>query len=80
MLITEKSLQLFLDLARDAGNWSGTPMIGGNVEIGTEGRGNLTQLKRAGLLTTFRYDGDTFAEFTDEGVALAAEHDITITS
>lgn len=76
--ITDTSLELFLDLARDAGNWSGTPLLGGNVEVGTPGRGNITQLKRAGLLTTFRDGGDAFADFTDDGIALAAEHGITI--
>lgn len=76
--ITETPLALFLDLARDAGNWSGTPLLGGNVDIGAEGRGNITQLKKAGLLTTFADCGDTFAQFTDEGVAVAAEHGIGI--
>lgn len=77
MQITAKSLDLFLDLARDAGNWSGTPMVGGNVEIGADGRGNLTQLKRAGLITTFRHDGGGFVEFTEDRLTLAAEHDIS---
>ena len=76
--ITETSLELFLAFAKDAGNWSGTPMVGGNVVISAEERGNLTQLKRAKLLTTFRYEGDVFVEFTDAGVALAAEHGITL--
>lgn len=76
--ITETSLQLFLALARDAGNWSGTPMLGGNVLVGTKGRGNVTQLKQAGLITTFVDRGDAFAAFTDDGIALAAEHGIDI--
>ncbi|WP_290055645.1 hypothetical protein [Amycolatopsis solani] len=76
--ITDTSLRLFLAFARDAGNWSGTPMVGGNVEIGKEGRGNLTQLKKAGLITTFRWEGDAWVDFTDAGVALAAEHGITV--
>lgn len=27
-LFTERSLRLFLDFARDAGNWGGTPLAG----------------------------------------------------
>jgi hypothetical protein len=72
MNITPESLKLFLDLAEDAGNWSGTPPTWGTKEQ----RGNLTQLKQAGLLTTFTDRGDAFAEFTDAGRALAAEHGI----
>lgn len=74
--ITEQSLQLFLSFARDAPNWSGEPLVYG---LGAEGRGNLTQLKRAGLLTTFDYDGDRFVQFTQAGVELAAEHGIALT-
>lgn len=71
--ITETSLELFLSYARDAGNWSGTPLVGGSAAE----RGNLTQLKKAGLLTTFPYDGESFIEFTDAGKTLAAKHGIT---
>ena len=78
MNITDTSLNLFLDYAEDAGNWSGTPLVGGNVGGSKEDRGNLTQLKRAGLLTTFAEDGDTWISFTPEGKRLAAEHGIEI--
>jgi hypothetical protein len=74
--ITATSLALFLDYARDAVNWSGTPLVGGNVNSGAAERGNLTQLKRAGLLTTFTSEGDAWIEFTDAGRALAAEHGV----
>ncbi|RSD26338.1 hypothetical protein [Amycolatopsis eburnea] len=73
--ITAQSLQLFLSFARDAPNWSGEPLVCG---LGAEGRGNLTQLKRAGLLRTFDYDGDTFVQFTPAGIELAAQHGITL--
>lgn len=76
--ITERSLQLFLDYARDAAHWTGTPMVGGNVGRSAADRGNLTQLKKAGLVDTFPSDGDMFVQFTDAGVALAAQHGITI--
>ena len=75
--ITETSLKVFLAYAKDAGNWSGTPLIGGNVGGSKEEPGNLAQLKRAGLIQTFRSDGDDFVEFTEEGRKLAASHGIT---
>jgi hypothetical protein len=78
MTMTDRSLQLFLAYARDAGNWSGTPCVGGNVGGSKEDRGNLTQLKRAGLIKTFNSDGCTFVQFTDTGRKLAAEHGIII--
>lgn len=78
--ITEASLALFLLYAEDAGNWSGTPLVGGNVGGSKEDRGNLTQLKRAGLITTFVDEGFAWVIFTPAGVALAAEHGIDIQS
>jgi hypothetical protein len=76
--ITEQSLQVFLAYARDAGNWSGTPLVGGNVGGSKEERGNLTQLKRAGLITTFVDEGNAWIVFTDAGVELARQHGITV--
>ena len=78
MQITKNSLDLFLAYAEDADNWSGSPLVGGNVCSTKEDRGNLTQLKRAGLITTFKEDGDTWINFTSEGKKLAAEHGIEI--
>lgn len=76
--ITDRSLELFLDYARDAGNWSGTPLIGGNVGGSREDRGNLTQLKKADLIETFNWEGDAWISFTEAGHRLAAEHDVEI--
>jgi hypothetical protein len=73
--ITDRSLKLFMDFANDAGNWGGEPLIGGNVGGSKEDNGNLTQLKRAGLIETFENRG-TFIRFTDEGEALAAENGV----
>lgn len=78
MTITETSLNVFLAYARDAGNWSGQPMVGGNVGGSKAERGNLTQLKQAGLITTQVDDGCTWINFTDAGKALAAAHGVTI--
>lgn len=76
--ITQTSLEVFLAYARDAPNWSGTPLVGGNVGGGPEERGNLTQLKRAGLITTFKGSGETWIDFTEKGRQLAAAHGIKV--
>jgi len=65
--LTPASEALFRELVDDAGNWSGTP----EVWITKEQRGNLTDLKRAGLLTTQADRGVTFAYFTAKGRDLA---------
>ena len=75
--ITPQSLALFLVYARDAGNWSGTPLVGGNVGGSRADRGNLTQLKRAGLIVT-QEDNGTWIHFTDAGNALALAHDVDL--
>lgn len=76
--LTPASLALFLAYANDAGNWSGTPLIGGNVGGKKEERGNLTDLKRKGLITTFRDEGCDWLSFTEAGIAFAAEQGVTI--
>lgn len=78
MKITETSKAIFLAYAADAANWGGTPLVGGNVGGSKEERGNLTQLKRAGLITTFKYEGDMWIRFTDAGKAFALEHGIEV--
>jgi hypothetical protein len=77
-MITPQSLALFLEFARDAGNWDGQPLVGGNVQITKEERGNLTQLKVEGLLTTFTQDRLTWVTFTDAGRALAKQHGVEL--
>lgn len=72
--LTPDSRELFKALAEDAGNWSGTPLIGGNVELTKEERGNLTHLKRLGLVTTYTDDERLiWASFTPAGIELAEE-------
>lgn len=78
MDITPRSLALFLEYAEDAVNWGGTPLLGGNVEHVAEDQGNLTQLKRAGLLKTSEDDGDVWIHFTLMGYGLAAKHGVFI--
>lgn len=69
--ITEASKQVFIAYAKDAGNWNGQPLVGGNVGGSKEERGNLTQLKRAGLITTQIDEGHTWIQFTPAGVEFA---------
>jgi hypothetical protein len=80
MSLTKKSLDLFVAYAEDADNWSGSPLVGGNVGGSKEDRGNLTQLKKAGLITTDRdYDDNcTWINFTKMGMEYAAALGITI--
>lgn len=78
MNITETSKQVFLAYAEDAANWNGMPLVGGNVGGSVEERGNLTQLKQAGLIKTERLDGHVWVVFTESGIAYAAENGITI--
>ncbi len=76
--ITEKSKALFLAYADDACNWSGNPLVGGNVGGSKEDRGNLTQLKQAGLIKTEVDEGCTWIIFTEEGKAYALANGIEI--
>jgi hypothetical protein len=71
MQISDRSKALFLEYAQDAGNWSGTPLVGGNVGGSKEDRGNLTQLKQAGLIRTFKDAGETWVLFTKAGAEYA---------
>ena len=76
--LTAESRAVFRAYANDADNWSGVPLIGGNVGGSKEERGNLTQLKRAGLIATYR-DGGTWLYFTDAGKEFALkEFDIML--
>ena len=67
--MTKDSLKLFLAYRKDAPNWGGTPLVGGNVGGEPADKGNLTHLKKLGLVTTFESDGDTWLDFTALGRA-----------
>ena len=71
--LTPDAARLFALYVQDAGNWGGTPLVGGNVILLglKEDRGLLTALKRARLLTTFISDGEAWVSFTDAGKAYA---------
>lgn len=67
MQLTAATKALFEGLAKDAPNWNGSPI----VDVSKTEEGNLSDLKKKGLLTTTEEDGCLFAEFTDSGVELA---------
>lgn len=80
--LTPRSLEVFLGYAEDAVNWSGTPPLGGGGGGTKRDCGNLTQLKRAGLIETFTDQGgdgtETWIRFTSTGRSLAADHGIDV--
>jgi hypothetical protein len=76
--LTEASLALFTAYAKDAGNWGGTPMVGGNVGGSKQDAGNLTDLKKKGLVTTFDSDGCEWVSFTPAGVEFAANLGVAV--
>lgn len=76
--LTTASHELFMALANDADNWSGMPPTDGNVGMTREERGNLTQLKRQGLITTEIIDGDAWVIFTAAGTKYAAQYGVTL--
>jgi hypothetical protein len=67
--MTPATQKLFEMLCLDAPNWSGSPLIGGNFDFGKAERGNLSDLKKRGLVTS---DGE-YVDFTEAGIALARE-------
>jgi hypothetical protein len=71
--LTDNEAKFFDGYYKDAGNWSGSPLVGGNVTIlgDKEDRGLLAHLKRQGLVVTNGDEGDTFLTFTKKGEALA---------
>ncbi len=68
-VLTPSSQHLFTAIVGAAGNWSGTPPC--YELINSQTRGNLTQLKRAGLVTTFRSDCEEWISITPAGKAKA---------
>lgn len=76
--LTAETLELFLDYARDAANWSGTPLVGGNVGGGAAGNGHLTQMKKRDLIVTQDEGRDVWIVFRPAGRALAKAHGIEI--
>ena len=78
--LTPTSEKLFKDLAEDAGNWSGTPLLDGNVRTDNHLKGNVTNLKKLGLIKTDYDEGCTWVYFTEAGKAAAEEFGISTLS
>ena len=88
MDLTKQSKALFIEYAKDAGNWSGQPLVGGNVRGSKARNGNLTDLKQKGLITTWEEEREglngraktplVWLSFTDAGIAYAAEQGIDL--
>lgn len=79
--LTAESRRLFIEYAKDAGDWGGCPLLGdgGNVEVNAAAlRGYLTDWKVKGLAESFSDDGCTFLSFTEAGVEYAASHGVSI--
>lgn len=70
---TEKDREVFEAYTKDAVNWSGIPLVGGNVGGSKEERGNLTHLKRLGLIKTFKDEGCIWIIYTDKGKEVAKD-------
>jgi hypothetical protein len=76
--LTAASHALFIEFAKDAGNWAGMPMVNGNVTVTQAQKGNLTDLKKAGLVTTSVDGGISWLSFTAGGKEYATKHGVTI--
>lgn len=76
--LTPKSHELFMELAEDAGNWSGVVPTDGNIQMTNSQRGNLTHLKKLGLITTDEMDGSAWVYFTEAGKSYAALNGIDL--
>jgi hypothetical protein len=72
------AISLFIAYAKDAANWNGTPLLGGNIELGTAESMQMVYLLHHDLITTFNDDGHVWVAFTESGKRLAAEMGITI--
>ncbi len=69
MKLTTPSSNLLLKLAKDANNWNGTPLWDGTKEQ----CGNLCDLKKKGLVTTFKDEGCEWVEFTEKGIKVCKQ-------
>ena len=66
----------FLAYYEDQDNWSGTPLVGGNVGGDSADKGFIVNMKKRGWITTEDIDNDgcVWMDFTDAGRAQAALH------
>ena len=71
--LTPASEKLFRSLAEDAVNWSGIPLLGNNMIIDANLKGNVTHLKKLDLIWTETDEGNIWVFFTDKGKGLSRE-------
>lgn len=76
--LTDTSLKLFIELAEDAKNWHNVIPTDGNVKITKRLRGNITNLKRAGLITVKESGGSSWLLFTPKGEEYADQLGIDV--
>nr|AKH48109.1 hypothetical protein [uncultured marine virus] len=74
--IAPATLARFVQYAEDAGNWGGSPLVGGNVGGDAADKGFVLNMKKAGLVTTCADDGCVWIDFTDAGALLAEQHGV----
>ena len=67
--MTDATLKLFKGLVESSSSWNGEPLFEGTKED----RGNLTDLKKRGLVETFTDDGCLWVSFTEAGAEKAVE-------
>ena len=72
-ILSPEAKALFIAFAEDSFNWNGESLVNGNVVVDEAGKGYLTDLKKKGLLTTFRDEGLSWVCFTDEGKRYSCE-------
>jgi hypothetical protein len=72
VVLTPASHAVFMRHADDASAWCGQPML-----VVTKAEcGNVTDLKRAGLIETATDEGIVWVIFTEAGIAYAAAHGV----
>jgi len=72
------TLHRFLEYYLDAGNWSGTPLVGGNVGGDASDKGFVMNMKKRGWITTFEHDRDgcVWMRLEEEGNRVLMSHGI----
>lgn len=76
--LTDASLRLFIELAEDARNWHNVIPTDGNITITKKLRGNITNLKRAGLIVMREERGSSWLLFTPKGEEYADQLGIDV--
>ena len=78
LAVAPGTLARFLAYARDAAEWGGTPLVGGNVGGDLADTGFIMNMKKLDLVATFTDRRCVFIEFTAAGRALAKSHGVDI--